>query len=91
MQCLEFKVIVSKDTQRADREVNGGNTANFAWRNNGGILMIKTVPALPTIITERVIARATIHLLRMNYFSKIHKMLLPSRPMKMVNRCQPAT
>ncbi len=26
MQCREFKVIVSKDTQRADREVNVGNT-----------------------------------------------------------------
>lgn len=91
MQCWEPKVIVSKDTKSADREVNGGNTSNFAWRNNGGILMIKTLAALLANITERAIARATIRRLRTNYFCKSHKMLLPSRPMRTVERCQPAT
>jgi hypothetical protein len=79
MQCWAFKVIVSKDTRRADREVNGG------------ILMIKTLAALLANITERAIARATIRRLRTNYFCKSHKMLLPSRPMRTVERCQPAT
>jgi len=91
MQCWEFKVIVSKDTQSADREVNGSNTTNFAWRNNGAILMTKTLAALLANITEKAIARAAIRRLRTNYFGKSHKILLPSRPMKTVEGCQPAT
>ena len=57
MQCWEFKVIVSKDTQKVDQEVNGNNTTNFAWQNNGGILMINTLAALLVNITERAIPR----------------------------------
>lgn len=53
--------------------------------------MIKTLAALLANITERAIARATIRRLRTNYFCKSHKMLLRSRPMRTVERCQPAT
>ncbi len=53
--------------------------------------MIKTLAALLANITETAIARVNIRRLRTNYFGKSHKRRRPSRPMRTVERCQPAT